>query len=71
MYTQFRSEDLKGKDHSEDLDADGRIILQRILNIGCKRCGLDLSGSGYEPVAGSCEYGNEPSGSIKGRGFLD
>jgi hypothetical protein len=32
------------------------------------RCRLDPSGSGYEPVAGSCEYGNEPWGSIKGGG---
>jgi hypothetical protein len=23
------------------------------------------------PVAGSCEHGNEPSGSIKGGAFLD
>jgi hypothetical protein len=29
------------------------------------RCGLDASGSGPRPVAGSCEHGNEPSGSIK------
>jgi hypothetical protein len=29
-------------------------------------CGLDSSGSGYGPVAGSCENGNEPWGSIKG-----
>jgi hypothetical protein len=27
--------------------------------------GYDRSGSGYEPVKGSCERGNEPSGSIK------
>jgi hypothetical protein len=27
--------------------------------------GLDRSGSGYGPVEGSCEYGNEPTGSIK------
>jgi hypothetical protein len=27
--------------------------------------GLDSSGSGYGPVAGSCVYGNETSGSIK------
>jgi hypothetical protein len=36
--------------------------------------GLDASGSGQEPVAGPCEHGihgNEPSGSIKGREFLD
>jgi len=35
------------------------------------RCGLDSSGSGYGPVAGSCEHDNQPSGSIKGREFLD
>jgi hypothetical protein len=34
-------------------------------------CGLDSSGSGYGPVAGCCENGNEPSGSIKGGEFLD
>jgi hypothetical protein len=27
--------------------------------------GLDRSGSGWGPVEGSCEHGNEPSGSIK------
>jgi hypothetical protein len=26
---------------------------------------LDRSGSGYGPLEGSCEHGNEPSGSIK------
>jgi hypothetical protein len=34
-------------------------------------CGLDASGLGYGPFASSCEYGNELSGSIKGREFLD
>jgi hypothetical protein len=29
------------------------------------RYGLDLSGSGEEPMEDSCEHGNEPSGSIK------
>jgi len=33
--------------------------------------GLDASGSGQEPVAGSCEHGNEPSGSTKVGEFLD
>jgi hypothetical protein len=32
---------------------------------------LDVSGSGYEQVAGSCEYYDEPSGSIKYREFLE
>jgi len=34
-------------------------------------CGLDSSGSGQGPAAGSCQHGNEPSGSIKGKEFLD
>jgi hypothetical protein len=31
MYTTFWSESLKGRDHSEDLSVDGRIILKWIL----------------------------------------
>jgi hypothetical protein len=32
--------------------------------------GLDSSGSRQRPVAGPCEHGNEPSGSIKAGNFL-
>jgi hypothetical protein len=32
---------------------------------------LDSAGSGYGPVAGFCEHGNEPSGSIGRRDILD
>jgi hypothetical protein len=35
------------------------------------RCGLYSSGSGHGPGAGSCEHGNETSGSIKGRNCVD
>jgi len=35
------------------------------------RCGLDASGSGYGPVAGSCEHSTEPSGPIKEGELLD
>jgi hypothetical protein len=34
-------------------------------------CGLDASGSGKGPVAGSCSYGNEHLGSVKGGRILD
>jgi hypothetical protein len=34
-------------------------------------CQLILVDSGKGPVAGSCEYDNEPLGSIKGGEFLD
>jgi len=32
---------------------------------------LDLSGSGYRHLAGYCEQGNYPSGSMTGRDFPD
>jgi hypothetical protein len=32
---------------------------------------VDASDSGQGPVAGSCEHGNEPLGSIKGGEFLE
>jgi hypothetical protein len=34
-------------------------------------CRLDSFGSRQEPVAGSCEHGNEPLGSITCVEFLD
>jgi len=34
-------------------------------------CGLDSAGWGWGPLAGSCEYCNEPSGSRKDREYLD
>jgi hypothetical protein len=36
-----------------------------------RKCGLNSSGSGYGPVAASCEHSNEPSVSIKGGEFLN
>jgi hypothetical protein len=33
--------------------------------------GMDSAGSGYRHVAGTCECGNEPSGSIKSGELLD
>jgi len=36
-----------------------------------ERHGLDLSGLGQGPVAGSCEHSNKPSGSIKVDKYLD
>jgi hypothetical protein len=32
---------------------------------------LDSTGAGWGPVAGSCQYSNEPSGSIKAGEFLN
>jgi len=66
MHTQFQSENLKVRDHKEALGADLKRALQWILRVL-----TGLSGSGQELEAGSCEHGNEPSGSIKGGEFLD
>jgi hypothetical protein len=56
---------LRERDPLEDPDVDGRIILILMFEkwVGGHR--LDRSGSGQGKVAGSCECGNEPSGSLK------
>jgi len=61
------SENRKGRDHLEDPDLGWDI---RIFRNRMRRCGLDSPGSEQGPVAGSCEQGNKPLGSIKGREFL-
>jgi hypothetical protein len=33
--------------------------------------GVDRGGSGYGQMVGTCEYGNDPSGSMKCGGSLD
>jgi hypothetical protein len=38
-------------------------IRMDLREIGWGECRLDPVGSGQGPVAGSCEYGDEPSGS--------
>ena len=51
---------------------DGRMILKLISQKWDGRGHrLDRSGSRLENVAGSCECGNEPSGSIKCGEFVD
>jgi len=51
-------ENLKVRDHSEDLDVDGRMTLERILGRREGRGGVDASASGSGPVAGCYEQGN-------------
>jgi len=36
-----------------------------LQEVECRGYGLDRAGSGYGQVAGTCECGNEPSGSIE------
>jgi hypothetical protein len=58
-------------DYLEDSGVDWRIILKWIFERLDGGHRLDRSGSGYGQVASSCEYGDEPSGSIKCREFLE
>jgi hypothetical protein len=53
MHTKFSLGNLNGRQYSDDLDVEARIILEWII---------EKSGSRWEPVAGSCEYGDETSG---------
>jgi hypothetical protein len=54
------------KNHAEHLDVDGNMILERMLG---KWCGKFWTG--FIWLRGSCEYGNEPSVSIRSGDFLD
>jgi hypothetical protein len=71
MHTKFWLESLKGRDQSEDLVIDGKIILEQISG---KQGGKEWTGQIClrmgGPMAGSCELGNEPSSSIKIGEFL-
>jgi len=62
---------VRERDHLGDTEVDGRIILRWIFGSGMWQYGLDQAGSRYGQVAGTCECGNEPSGYIKCKNFLD
>jgi hypothetical protein len=56
--TGFWWGNLSKGDHMEDPDIDGRIILIWIFKNWNGGHGLDLSGSRWGEVAGSCEFSN-------------
>jgi hypothetical protein len=51
------------KDHLKDQDVDESLESKWTLGRLAGGCGVDSPGSGYGPVAGCCECGDEPSGS--------
>jgi hypothetical protein len=63
-YTEILWGNLRKSDHLEDLGVYERILKWIFGNWDGGR-GLDCSGSEWGRVAGSCECGNKPAGSIK------
>ena len=61
----------KERVHLEDLRIDGGIILKWISKRWDGEAWTGLICPGYGQVAGTCERGNEPSGSIKCGEFFD
>jgi len=61
--TGFWWGNLRERDHWGDPDVDGRIILKRIFRKLGWVVGTGLSCLRIGTVAGTCEFGDEPSGS--------
>jgi hypothetical protein len=59
------SENLKGRDNSEDLHVDESVILKCVLKKQIRRMWTGFIWLRTGQVAGSYEHGNETSGSIK------
>jgi hypothetical protein len=62
---------MRERDHLVDPGVYGRIILRRIFSKWDVEVWTGLSWLRIQTGGGTCECGNEPSGSIKCREFLD
>ena len=62
---------LRERDNLENRSVNGKKISRWIFKRGDVGHGLDRCGSGQGQVAGTCECGNEPSGSLRCGKFLD
>jgi hypothetical protein len=71
MHIRLQPENLKEIDHLEDLGIVGKIILGSILEKYGAKLWIGFVCLRIGSMAGSCEHGNESSGSIKGEKFLD
>jgi hypothetical protein len=67
MHTKFWTENLQGRDHLEDLEPEGRVILAWILGIKGAKAWTGRIWLRVGPMVSFCEHGKEPPGSIKGK----
>jgi hypothetical protein len=70
VYTGFWWGNTRERDHLEDQDVDGRIILKRVFKKSDEGHGTELIWLRTGHVVGCCKCGNEPSVSIKCGAFL-
>ena len=63
--------ELRYRDHLEDLEVDGRVVLKFIFKKWAGGRRVDLPNSGYGHVQGCCVNGNEHSRSIKFGDIVD
>jgi len=71
MRRRFWLGDMLERDNVEDLNVDGRIILEGSSRNGEGKHGLNFFGPEYGQVAGVCQRGDEHSGSIIYGEFFD
>ena len=72
MHTGFWWGNLRERDYLEDPGVDGRIIIIRcIFKKWDEGTWTGSIGLRIRQMAGTCDYGNEPSVSIKCGGFLE
>ena len=71
LCTRFWWANRRERDHWGDPDLDGRIILRWIFGKWEGVVGTGWSWLRMGQVAGTCEYGDESSGSVKFGEFLD
>jgi hypothetical protein len=67
----FWGRNAREREHLEVPGTDGKMILKWLFREWDGGQGLDCSGSGLGQVAGYCKNGNEHSGSIKYREFVN
>jgi hypothetical protein len=71
MHESILWRNLKKRHYLEGLGVDGKIIIKQVIRKQAERVWTEFFCSEQGPMAGSCGRGNEHSGSIKCREFLN